>query len=185
MLSTRWHKVLVDLWKNRVRTLVVAVAIGVGVYAIGVVLNIGELVVREYRADQDGALLASAIVRTMPFDDDLAERVAEIPGVAAAEGRQVARTKFYGSAGTPKELKLVAVPDFAKIEVDAITPLEGKWPPGKRMWTTADPPNAGGEFPARTSWIPANWPLCASFGGGEKMKPCAATVRCGMWCATT
>jgi len=132
MLSTRWQKVVVDLWKNRVRTLVVAVAIAVGVYAIGVVLNIGELVLREYRGDQDGALLASAIVQTMPFDDDLAQRVAEIPGISAAEGRHVARTKFYRDASTPADLELVAIPDFARMEVDALTPLAGKWPPGKR-----------------------------------------------------
>jgi putative ABC transport system permease protein len=132
MLSTRWHKVLVDLWKNRVRTLIVALAIAVGVYAIGVVLNIGELVVREYRADQDGALLASAVVRTMPFDDDLAERVAELPGVAAAEGRQVVDARFYGDANTSRNLELVAIPDFDGMGLDAITPLVGKWPPGKR-----------------------------------------------------
>ncbi|HSR32372.1 MAG TPA: ABC transporter permease, partial [Anaerolineae bacterium] len=132
MLSTRWYKVLVDLWKNRVRTLIVALAIAVGVYAIGVVLNIGELVVREYRGDQDGALVASAVIRTMPFDDDLAQRVSEIPGVAAAEGRQVVRSRFYGEDSTSQNLDLVAVPDFASMDVDTITPLAGKWPPGKR-----------------------------------------------------
>ena len=86
MLRTRWQKVVIDLWKNRTRTLIVALAIAVGVYAIGVVLNIGELVVREYRGDQEGALYASAVVYTTPFDDELAERVAELPGVAAAPG---------------------------------------------------------------------------------------------------
>lgn len=132
MLRTRWHKVLVDLWRNRARTLIVAVAIAVGVYAIGVVLNIGALLVREYRGDQDGALLASAIVHTLPFDDDLADRIAEIPGIAAAEGRQVVRTQFYGDDTTPRDLVLVAVPDFLEMEVDVVTPLEGVWPPGKR-----------------------------------------------------
>ena len=132
MLSTRWQKVVIDLWKNRVRTLVVAVAIAVGVYAIGVVLNAGELVVREYRDDQDGALMASAVVQTMPFDDDLAERVAEIPGVAAAEGRHVVQTKFYRDANAPVDLELVAIPDFSRMEVDTLTPLAGKWPPDKR-----------------------------------------------------
>jgi putative ABC transport system permease protein len=108
------------------------VAIAVGVYAIGVVLNIGALLVREYRDDQDGALIASAIVHTLPFDDELADRVAEIPGIAAAEGRQVTRTKYYGNATTPRNLVLVAIPDFLGMEVDVITPLEGVWPPGKR-----------------------------------------------------
>ena len=49
MLRTRWQKVLIDLWKNRTRTLIVALAIAVGVYAVGVVLNTREMVVRPRR----------------------------------------------------------------------------------------------------------------------------------------
>ena len=76
MLRTRWHKALIDLWKNRGRTLIVALAIAVGVYSIGTVLNVREVLIREYGRDQDGALMASAILRTAPFDEDLAERIA-------------------------------------------------------------------------------------------------------------
>jgi putative ABC transport system permease protein len=133
MLRTRWQKVLIDLWKNRARTLIVALAIAVGVYAVGVVLNVREMVVREYRSDQEGANLASAIVHTQPFDDDLAERLAEIPGVAAAEGRNLVRTRVYDDSGSKqRDLILKSVPDFANMQVDAITPLEGTWPPSKR-----------------------------------------------------
>ena len=132
MLGTRWRKVIVDLWGNRTRTLIVAMAIAVGVYAIGVVLNTRELVVREYSSDQTGAMLASAVLHTAPFDKELAERVAEMPGVAAAEGRHVARGRVYGEDGKARDLVLVALPDFDRMEVDAIAPLDGKWPPGKR-----------------------------------------------------
>jgi putative ABC transport system permease protein len=132
MFSTRWQKVLIDLWRNRSRTLIVALAIAVGVYAVGVVLNVGELVVREYERDQAEARYAAAVVRTAEFDDDLARRVAEVPGVAAAEGRRVVQTRYYGEDGIPQELMLVAVPSFEVMEVDAVTPLEGKWPPDKR-----------------------------------------------------
>jgi putative ABC transport system permease protein len=140
MLQTRWQKVLIDLWKNRTRTLIVALAIAVGVYAVGVVFNIREMVVREYRSDQDGARMASAIVHTEPFDDDLAKRIAEIPGVAAAEGRNIVRTRVHDDTSSPvdkrvgkqDDLILVSVPDFAHMQVDAITPLAGKWPPEKR-----------------------------------------------------
>jgi putative ABC transport system permease protein len=140
MLRTRWQKVLIDLWKNRAQTLIVALAIAVGVYAVGVVLNTREMVVREYRSDQDGALIASAIIHTYPFDDDLAERIAEIPGVAAAEGRSVVRTRVRSDAltqagtedGKKQDLVLTTIPDMADIQVDTITPLQGKWPPGKR-----------------------------------------------------
>jgi putative ABC transport system permease protein len=146
MLRTRWQKVLLDLWKNRARTLIVALAIAVGVYAVGVVLSVRDILVREYAADQTGALPASAIIHTHPFDDELAERIAQVPGVAAAEGRIETRTRVYNQASaspgeqtlasepldSPRDLILVVIPDFEDIQVDAISPLEGEWPPGKR-----------------------------------------------------
>jgi putative ABC transport system permease protein len=133
MLRTRWQKVIIDLWRNRTRTLIVALAIAVGVYAVGVVLNTREMVVREYRSDQDGALMASAILYTYPFDDDVADRIAEIPGVAAAEGRNVVRTRVRDATGKQRDLILISLPDFSQIQVDSITPIEGQWPPGKRQ----------------------------------------------------
>jgi putative ABC transport system permease protein len=132
VLSTRWQKVLIDLWKSRSRTLIVALAIAVGVYAIGVVLNVGLLLLREYRNDQDGAQLASAVLYTYPFDNELAERVAEIPGVAAAEGRRVVRTQVSLDGQKPRDLVLAAIPDFPRMDVGILTPLQGEWPPGKR-----------------------------------------------------
>jgi len=132
MLSTRWHKVLTDLWKNRARTLIVALAVAVGVYAIGVVLNTRELVVREYRADQDGALMAAAIIHTTAFDDALAERVAELPGVAAAEGRSVVRAQVYDDSAMPRDLVVYSVPDLNEMDVDLVTKLGDTVAPGRR-----------------------------------------------------
>jgi putative ABC transport system permease protein len=132
MLRTRWNKVLVDLWKNRARTLIVALAVAVGVYAVGAVVNVREILVREYTGNQAQSHPASAIVRTHPFDDDLAERIAKVPGVAAAEGRREVRTRVYEGDGRARDLVLVAIPDFEEMRVDAITPLEGVWPPGER-----------------------------------------------------
>ena len=61
------------------RTLIVALAIAVGVYAVGVVLNTREILVREYHSDQAGARVPSAILHTQPFDDDLAANLAKLP----------------------------------------------------------------------------------------------------------
>ena len=132
MLQTRWRKVLIDLWRHRGRTLVVALAIAVGVYAVGVVLNTREMVVREYGRDQDGARLASAILYTQPFDGDLAERIAEIPGVLAAEGRSMVTAHITYPDGSRGDMLLVALPHFAGAQVDALTPVDGNWLPGKR-----------------------------------------------------
>jgi putative ABC transport system permease protein len=133
MLRTRWYKVLIDLWTNRTQTLIVALAVAVGVYAVGVVINTREMLVREYKSDQDGALMGSSVIYTTPFDDDLAQRMAEVPGVAAAEGRSVVRTHVQDSSGKQRDLVLISIPDFNNMQVDTITPLSGKWPPGKRQ----------------------------------------------------
>jgi putative ABC transport system permease protein len=132
MLTTPWKKVLLDLWEHRMRTLIVALAIAVGVYAVGVVLNTREILVREYHSDQAGARVPSAILHTQPFDDDLAANLAKLPQIAAAEGRSLIRTRVYPKGQTPQDLVLVAVPEFSDMQVNAITPLQGTWPPGRR-----------------------------------------------------
>ena len=132
MLTTPWKKVLVDLWEHRMRTLIVALAIAVGVYAVGVVLNTREILVREYHSDQAGASVPSAILHTQPFNDDLAANLANLPLVAAAEGRSLIQTRVYPAGQTPQDLVLVAVPEFSDMQVNAITPLQGAWPPGRR-----------------------------------------------------
>ena len=114
------------------RTLIVALAIAVGVYAVGVVLNTREILVREYHSDQAGARVPSAILHTQPFDDDLAANLAKLPQIAAAEGRSLVRTRVYPDGQTPQDLVLVAVPEFGDMQVNAITPLQGAWPPGRR-----------------------------------------------------
>ena len=132
MMRTRWRKVLSDLWKNRARTLVVALAVAMGVYAVGVVLNTRELLLREYAGGMDRARMAAAVVYTMPFDEKLAERIAELPGIESAEGRQPLDTWVYDSNGERRNLLLTAIPDFGAMQVDAILPLAGQAAPGKR-----------------------------------------------------
>jgi putative ABC transport system permease protein len=111
---------------------VVALAVAVGVYAVGVVLSTREVLLREWNSDQAGARAAAAIIHTYPFDDELAGRIADLPEVAAAEGRSVARTHVYGESGERLELILVAIPDFEEIDVDAVSLIAGKRAPGKR-----------------------------------------------------
>lgn len=132
MLTTPWKKVLIDLWEHRMRTLIVALAIAVGVYAVGVVLNTREILVREYHSDQAGARMPSAVLYTQPFGYDLAANLAKLPLVAAAEGRSLVRTRVYPDGQAPQDLVLVAVPEFSDMQVNAITPLRGAWPPGRR-----------------------------------------------------
>ena len=124
MIRTRWIKVFQDLWKNRGRTLTVALALAVGVYAIGVILDARELLAREYLLDREGTLMSTVVIRTYPFDEDLAERITEMEGVAAAEGRSIISTHVTMENGDRKELKLAAVSNLANMQVDRITLLD-------------------------------------------------------------
>jgi putative ABC transport system permease protein len=109
--------------------LVVALAIAVGVYSVGVIVDIQQMLMREYGNDQDGALIATATYYTSSFDDDLAVRIAEIPGIAAASGRNQIRTYAYDARGDRKELRVNTVSNFENPQVDVVTPISGSWPP--------------------------------------------------------
>jgi len=128
-LRTRWIKVLLDLWSNRGRTLIVALAIAVGVYSVGVIIDVQQLLLREYGNDQSGALISTATIYTTLFDDDLAGRIAQLPGVVGAEGRNTVRVYVYDGQGERKDLLITTVPNLEDMNVDKITPLAGSWPP--------------------------------------------------------
>jgi putative ABC transport system permease protein len=135
MYKTRWRKVFIDLWSNRTRTLVVALAIAVGVYAVTLVSATRELLVREFDSDQEAAVVSSAVIYTYPFDSDLADRIAEIPGVAAAEGRHTIRARVTNQSGRQQNLVLICAPSLTDAQLDIVNPLDGKWPPEKNEVT--------------------------------------------------
>ncbi len=131
MLSTRWYKVIHDLWNNRTRTLVVALAVAVGVYAVGGVLSTQTVLLREFHADRNSAALAHAVIRTGPFDEELAERMAQLPGVAAAEGRRTLFARVLTGPTTTRDILLEAITDFEDQQVDRYLLVDGAWPTQK------------------------------------------------------
>ncbi|MCB0057104.1 MAG: hypothetical protein KDE45_08770, partial [Caldilineaceae bacterium] len=112
MLRTRWYKVINDLWSHRTRTLIVSLAVAVGVYAVGSILATQTLMLREFHSDRAEARLAHAIIYTQPFDAELAERVAEQPGIAAAEGRESFRSRVVIDPDTRRNIQIISVNDF-------------------------------------------------------------------------
>ncbi|MBE2238394.1 MAG: ABC transporter permease [Caldilineaceae bacterium] len=114
------------------RTLIVSLAVAVGVYAVGSILAAQTLMLREFHNDRDDAQLANAIVFTQPFDAKLAERVqTDVPGVVAAEARESLRARVAVDAELRRSIELVAVDDFANMRVDSYPLVEGRWPDKK------------------------------------------------------
>ncbi|MCA9925307.1 MAG: ABC transporter permease, partial [Anaerolineales bacterium] len=92
---------------------------------------IQTLMLREFYSDQDYAQFASAILYTTPFDDALAERVAELPGVAAAEGRYAINTRIISGPETWQNMNIISVSDFDTMQVDKFLYVAGAWPTAK------------------------------------------------------
>ena len=131
MLRTRWYKVINDLWSHRTRTLIVSLAVAVGVYAVGSILATQTLMLREFHSDRAEARLAHAIIYTQPFDAELAERVAEQPGIAAAEGRESFRSRVVIDPDTRRNIQIISVNDFDAMTVDRYPYVDGRWPEKK------------------------------------------------------
>jgi putative ABC transport system permease protein len=128
MLGTRWYKVISDLWSHRTRTLIVALAVAVGVYAVGTVLAAQVLMLREFHRDRDSTLIASAILYTYPFDEEFAARVAEMPGIEAAEGRETLSARIVTGPTAWRNLDIMSVADFENMQVDRYPLVAGRWP---------------------------------------------------------
>lgn len=131
MIRIRWYKVISDLWSHRARTLIVSLAVAVGVYAVGAIMATQTLLLREFHSDRNEALLADAIVYTQPFDAELAKRVQEVPDVLAAEGRQSLRARVAVDSDTRRSIEIASVDDFADMRVNRYPLIDGRWPDKK------------------------------------------------------
>lgn len=131
MIRIRWYKVISDLWSHRTRTLIVSLAVAVGVYAVGAIMATQTLLLREFHSDRNEALLADAIIFTQPFDAELAMRVQEVPGVLAAEGRQSMRARVAVDSDTRRSIEIASVDDFADMRVNRYPFIDGRWPDKK------------------------------------------------------
>jgi len=130
MISPRWTKVARDLTSHRFRTMLVAVSIAIGIFAVGVVMGGREVLVREFDTDFQASAAPGATFYTGPVDDDVVRRAAAYPGVAAAEGRTEGTFRYrWEGADEPGTLSVIAVRDYEDLAVARIETLDvTHWP---------------------------------------------------------
>ena len=113
-LRPRWSKVLADLKDSKMRTVLVVASIAVGVFSIGMIISAYTIL----DADIDGSYAAAAPVNIEiwmdPFEEDFVRVIERIPGVAAAEGRQITAVRTSNDGAEWQNLNLIGVTDFGK-----------------------------------------------------------------------
>ena len=87
-------------------------------------------------ADIDGSYAAAAPVNieiwTDPFEEDFVRIIERVPGVAAAEGRQITGIRTSNDGSEWQNLSLIGVADFETMGINQLSTLAGTQYPGRR-----------------------------------------------------
>lgn len=128
MIGPRWRKVLRDAWFHKPRTLLVVLAIGVGLVGAGSVLNTWMLIRQVTKAEYEKSNPASATLRTDAVDAALVARVRRMEGIRDARARRVVVASLQ-SKGFSHTAELFALDDFTANRIGRIVAERGAWPP--------------------------------------------------------
>ena len=159
--APRWLKMLRDTWLHKARTLLVMLAIAVGMTAAGALLNAWALVqhVTESSYRASGPVSATLVVEGV--GPKLLADVRAMQGITAARLRRtvVAAAHVNGARATAL---VYSLDDFARPDINRLQPEIGEWPP-------AD----GNLIIERSSLVYAGasvgQPIMLSYGSGSPM----------------
>lgn len=131
-LRPSWRKVLADLWSNWARTLLVVASIVVGVFAVGTITTTYVILDQDIAVGYEASSPRNIQITTDPFEDDFVDAVERIPGVTAAEGRQVTSVRVSRDGENWKPLSVHATKEFSESHINLLTQLEGTTHPNDR-----------------------------------------------------
>jgi len=131
MLSSRWRKLLGDLFVNKMRTALVILAIGIGVFGISVVANSYSILLREMDKNYWNTTPSSATLWTDLLSDSDIEKVKALPYIKEVECREKVVGRVQVGNNEWKDIWLFVVHDFNDLRLDTFTLEEGSAVPSQ------------------------------------------------------
>ena len=125
IIKPRWRKVLADLWENKLRTLLVVASIAVGVFAVGTIVTTYVVLSEDVKVTFASRNPANIDIITDPFHDEFVRSIERVPGVLDAEGRLILNVRASNDDSVWKNIKLIGVEDFATVDINTLTVIEG------------------------------------------------------------
>jgi putative ABC transport system permease protein len=120
-MNVRRTKILRDLLVNKSRSLLVILAVAVGVAAFGLMIT-GRVVLEENLRDGYAETQpAHTILSLSPFDESLLRHVQALDYVLSADGRRVDQARVLSGADTWLSLQIDTLPDFYSASVNKLT----------------------------------------------------------------
>jgi putative ABC transport system permease protein len=133
MISSRWYKVLNDLWGNKTRTALIVLSIAVGLFAVGTIVSSRAILSTEMDKSYAAINPSSGTVRTVePFDEGFVQSVRAMRDVEEADARRVINARIQVGPGEWANLTIFAIEDYDHMRVNKIWPESGAWPPPER-----------------------------------------------------
>ncbi len=130
MVSPRWRKALQDLWINKTRTVLVILAIAIGIFGIGSILTSYSILLREINVNYENTNPASAIFTVENLDTEAVDLVqSQYPEVSDIEMRRTIRGRVEVAEDEWLTLMLFVIDDFNDVRVNTFTPEEGAYFP--------------------------------------------------------
>ncbi len=134
-MSVIWHKVWYDLWRNKLRTLLVVISIAVGVFAVGATFGMVEQLLPNMDASHRATAPAHAtlyVSRSLDRDTILALR--RVPGVADVEPLNEIEVRYkLDPNGEWKKGEMLARDDYDHQTYDVVQLRQGQWPKGRSV----------------------------------------------------
>ena len=128
-MTTLWRKAIRDFWQERARTVLVVLAIALGISAFAAVLSSYAILVRELDQGYLATNPASAVLRVNSIDKDLVNAILQNPEVSDAEPRRTISGQMKAGPVQWRNLMLFVVQDYGNIRVSTLVPERGAWPP--------------------------------------------------------
>jgi putative ABC transport system permease protein len=133
MLSRlRWNKVLRDAWRHKARSVLVVMAIAVGVAASGMILSARTAALHDMYDGFWGNVPPNIILYTDTFDEDLLHVVRDIPEVLDVEARYSVNARIRSDSRDWVNAELTVLQDYDDSRISVVRPESGAWPPGRR-----------------------------------------------------
>lgn len=126
MISTRIRKLINDLSLNKVRTLLVILAMGIGIFGISVVANSYSILVREMDKNYMITNPASATLWMDGLTDSDIEEIRKLPYIEDAERRDKIVGRVQTGDNEWKDIWLYVIHDFNNLRLDTFTTEAGK-----------------------------------------------------------
>jgi putative ABC transport system permease protein len=129
-----WRKVWRDLWCSKFRTFLVVLSTAVGVFALGFVYGVSDMLTARITESHRASVPAHLTFSTSQFHQEVVDTIQRQPGVVDAEGLSTALVRWKTPGDTDwQEALLVARADYETQHMNRCELLEGEWPGNSRV----------------------------------------------------